>query len=296
MKKISYNIQKIIYCPNCCGELKEHEKHFLCSKCELIYKYTSNGQLDLRLQKTKKISCPIELGDSIKVPKIRLLRMKPNPEVSFAGIETPHHLSSEILSYFPKAFKKNSLVLDLGCGDAIHREVCEHAGFYYVGVDYSQPKAPILADGHSLPFKDESFEFVLSIAVLEHIQHPLVFCREVCRVLKPGGVFIGSIAFMEPFHETSYYHHTHLGVANSLLSGGLSISLITVIKNWNGLKAILRMGMFPGIPRLITELISWPILMASRFWWRVARHFKAKATCENEITKTAGSYFFVARK
>lgn len=47
-----------------------------------------------------------------------------------------------------------------------------------------------VTDGTSLPFPDESFDVVLSDYVLEHVEHPMAFLREVRRVLKPRGCFL----------------------------------------------------------------------------------------------------------
>lgn len=43
-----------------------------------------------------------------------------------------------------------------------------------------------------LPFADESFDYVVSFQVIEHIKHDREFVREVHRVLKKGGKFIVS--------------------------------------------------------------------------------------------------------
>jgi len=42
----------------------------------------------------------------------------------------------------------------------------------------------------SLPFKDNSFDMVTLIAVIEHLDHPEYIISEVHRVLKPGGSLI----------------------------------------------------------------------------------------------------------
>jgi ubiquinone/menaquinone biosynthesis C-methylase UbiE len=44
-----------------------------------------------------------------------------------------------------------------------------------------------------LSFEDGTFDLVLSFAGLHCFPHPDVACREVARVLKPGGLFTGSV-------------------------------------------------------------------------------------------------------
>lgn len=44
--------------------------------------------------------------------------------------------------------------------------------------------------GESLPFADESFNFVFARQVLHHAKDLSQLCREIYRVLKPGGIFI----------------------------------------------------------------------------------------------------------
>ena len=62
----------------------------------------------------------------------------------------------------------------------------------------------ICADGERLPFTDSEFDLVVSIQVLEHVEHPLRYLEEAARVLRPGGHLYLScenyLAFREPHY------------------------------------------------------------------------------------------------
>jgi SAM-dependent methyltransferase len=165
-----------------------------------------------------------------------------------------------------------------------------------VGLDYSNPLAPLLGDAHVLPFQDESFELVVSLAVLEHLQHPALAMSEARRVLKPGGVLIGTVAFLEPFHSSSYYHHTHLGAMNSLRAGGFQVELVAPSSSWTVLRAHARKSLFPRMPARAANTLVWPLLALHRLWWAAAGLRSRRSLESTRLRLTAGSYSFVARR
>jgi len=225
------------------------------------------------------------------------LKANSQPAVDFSGRKNPWHLTPELLSYLPKAQSSESFALDLGCGSGLHRATVESAGFQWIGLDYNVPEAPILGDGHALPFLTESIEFVLSVAVLEHIQHPGVLAREVFRILKPGGLYIGTVAFLEPFHGNSYYHHTHLGTYNTLKIGGFAVERIAPDPDWSGLRAQATMGgLFPRMPDALGRMLVWPLEMLHKLWWRAGRSLSPNAGETARLVGNTGAFQFVARK
>ncbi|MEH2051630.1 class I SAM-dependent methyltransferase [Nostoc sp.] len=94
----------------------------------------------------------------------------------------------------------NGNVLEIGCGTAsiLTNKKILHSS--YTGIDFSEklinnnqalyPDAHFLqlTDPNKLPFESNTFDFVLSVYVLEHTVFPHLFLDEVNRVLKKGGV------------------------------------------------------------------------------------------------------------
>jgi SAM-dependent methyltransferase len=88
-------------------------------------------------------------------------------------------------------------MLDIGCGFGEYETAFSGRGFEMIGIDISRenllkcpalPKASFCcASAENLPFADESFDAVIIIEVLEHVQDAEKTLREMQRVLSKGG-------------------------------------------------------------------------------------------------------------
>lgn len=108
----------------------------------------------------------------------------------------------ERIPLFQAAIGREKRVLDLGCrSGALTRHFLE--GNEVVGLDVDQvalAKAealgilPVVADvEEALPFSDASFDAVVAGELLEHLRFPDAVVAEIRRVLRPGGVLVGSV-------------------------------------------------------------------------------------------------------
>ena len=293
------SVLSYLVCSHCKGALRQEAAQAICEACGKSFRSNGNGQLDLRLRHPEKVSVEFELGNAVTDDSFDfgVLSQKPDPEVDFSGANAPWHLTPELLSYFPRAADPSQVALDLGCGSGLHRAVCERAGFRWLGVDYGNPQALALADAHSLPLSNSSVDFVLSMAVLEHLQYPFVTAREVLRVLKPGGYYIGTVSFLEPFHGDSYYHHTHFGTFNTLRSAGFEILRIAPTLEWSGLRAQAEMALFPRAPAFAQRFAVWPVELLHKLWWKLGSLKGSRSSSQlTRVLRTTGSFQFVARK
>ena len=115
-----------------------------------------------------------------------------------------YYRSAKVLAVLDRAgVAVRGRVLDAGCGGGgMPLSIAEHAD-EVVGIDpidrFSDAGAVlarergltrlhfIRADGMALPFRDRSFDLVLSHAVIEHVADAPLYLRECARVLAPGG-------------------------------------------------------------------------------------------------------------
>lgn len=81
----------------------------------------------------------------------------------------------------------------------------------------------VVTDGRNLPFPDDTFDAVLSEAVLEHVPDPEQYTREVARVMKPGALVRLDAPFLFPYHgfPDHYFNFSKSGLRELLGRCGL---------------------------------------------------------------------------
>lgn len=108
-----------------------------------------------------------------------------------------HH--RHLAAYEKAASMISGDILEIGSGEGYGIQLLAPAAKSYTGIDKHPTPAPQglenvkLIQGTIPPlsdFEDDSFDFVVSFQVIEHIRDDKWFLREVFRVLKPGGIMI----------------------------------------------------------------------------------------------------------
>lgn len=126
-----------------------------------------------------------------------------------------------------EALAAGKAVVDIGCGHGRTRAVVESVGGTWTGVEpFPGGASTVTAVAEQLPFEDASFDLVIMDAVLEHLDEVERSFAEVARILKPGGTFVGYSAFMECFHEISYFHISFKGIEHLSRKNGLDLTTL----------------------------------------------------------------------
>ena len=141
---------------------------------------------------TSKQMRKIENMETIANTKKNDIRTKYNTTADFYN-KRYRNLQYEKYARMLKGVKLKGRILDLGSGtgllsDFLNKEI--------IGVDFSinmlkksKNKNRILGDAENLPFKNNTFDFVLSFTLLQNLPSFKLF-KEIKRILKPDSLFI----------------------------------------------------------------------------------------------------------
>jgi len=180
--------------------------------------------------------------------------------------------------------KGSENILDVGCGWG--RELCKLQNA--VGVDISQAflrtarnyvkNDVILTDAYYLPFKNNSFSFVVMSEVIEHLTNPTKVLVEIKRVLKTNGRLLiqtpNKVLTLGKFISTEKCGHIHeftfVELKNLLEPLGFSIlertgSTIPYIPSTSRLEKLDYSRLFFSFWRLLNKIIplKWDIIILS---------------------------------
>lgn len=113
------------------------------------------------------------------------------------GITFQPDIYPKVLSLLPPPGPVPLRVLDVGAGKGYFCKVLRERGYTVEACDYQQEFFKVSnipfhkADlNRSIPLPDNTYDCIVSIEVLEHLENHVQFIREVLRVLKPGGTII----------------------------------------------------------------------------------------------------------
>lgn len=115
-----------------------------------------------------------------------------------------HHDSGELFEGF--AISPEDTVLDIGCGDGTYASFCAGRGAEVIFADIDAAKVAaiesmltgsparaiqgLVTDANPIPLPDGRANKIIAMEVLEHVEDPAQFMRELVRVAKSGAQFL----------------------------------------------------------------------------------------------------------
>jgi len=107
--------------------------------------------------------------------------------------------------------------LDIGADNGVISYLLRQRGGRWASADLDQRAVASMRqlvgtevyqlDGSRLPFADRTFDQVVVVDYLEHIEHDREFARELARVLVPGGRAIVNVPHLQPGSPLNRFRH-----------------------------------------------------------------------------------------
>jgi SAM-dependent methyltransferase len=189
------------------------------------------------------------------------------------------------------------IVLEIGAGENYLKKCCSASYTEWVSLDYNvrSDSIDVLGDGQQLPFKDNVFDTIISVDVLEHVPNPEMFISEMFRVIKPNGVVILSTPFFFYLHESpnDFFRFSKFGLQTLFDRIGFKVIEVTPIAG-----VISIIGILTSI--LFTKVFSFSKVLLKLFL-RINRFVQIKLLLPidklfDKDKRFAQGHFIIAKK
>jgi SAM-dependent methyltransferase len=168
----------------------------------------------------------------------------------------------------PLAGAAGARAIDVGCGSRPFDRVLRQRAYHPIGIDLTPATADCLAALPHLPFRDEAIDLAMSINVLQCVRDPLSACREMQRILRPGGRVLIVVPFNVPQGPDEYWRWTEYSAREMLDESGfediVAAPILPTMANEFHLLALSARKAVPLIGRFIAPFFDLLALVALR--------------------------------
>ncbi len=189
-------LQALLICPACHGELRFEPRSAVCQACGVEYPVA--GQIPLMVSGASNDGFGHDLYHA---------QLEGN---FFEKVFHSNRIATLLrLITFELSLAPGARVLDVGCNTGPMLIPLRQRGYDVVGIDISLDEVAqaerylgerdladdrlAVADGTGLPFRDDSFDAILLVDILEHTDYPERVVAEARRILVPGGWVVATV-------------------------------------------------------------------------------------------------------
>lgn len=184
-----------------------------------------------------------------------------------------------------------SAVINIGAGGEIAGLLAD-LGVKSTSLDIDPLREPdVVASVESMDsIGTDTIDAVFCLEVLEHVREPHMAAAEIARILRPGGLLIGSTPFLLGIHDApaDYFRFTRHGLS-TLFSGLAELDLRDRNGYFEAVAVLIYRRFAVDVPRGMRMLLLAPLLLLIAMTLEILDRFLPS------VTGTTG-YFFIYRK
>ena len=242
---------KDLYCPECHSPLARSAGELSCGKCACSYPIVGGIPrfFSDHLKETEDMTFQADqMFNTTLTAKIYNLGKK----IVSSDYQPKNHLAE-----FISAIKPGAVVAELGSGN---RRLTPNI----INIDlFPFPNVDIIADITKTSLGDNSIDYLVIDAVLEHVPEPHKVVEEIFRIVRPGGAVYCLVPFVYPYHG---YPHNYFNFSKDALE--------FLFRNFSHCSVEIARGPTSALTNLLSEYVAVALsgksAMQYTFWKGIA--------------------------